>query len=169
MSTSQFILDIGCGSAEPIGRYFVESGCDVTGVDSSPELISLSKEHFPRQTWQVADMRQGVAPLGHVGGRPALQVAVGKSRKLMKQCHPQPHFEAAARASSFQAAADDAQGEVVQDLPRGGRAPPGRFGRAAPPEGRSRPGPFSKRGLAPGRAVRSPKAERSLRKAKHHS
>jgi trans-aconitate methyltransferase len=51
------ILDIGCGSAEPIGRYFIENGCDVTGVDSSPELIAISKQHFPSQNWQVADMR----------------------------------------------------------------------------------------------------------------
>jgi SAM-dependent methyltransferase len=51
------ILDIGCGSAEPIGRYFVENGCDVTGVDSSPELIAISRQHFPSQNWQVADMR----------------------------------------------------------------------------------------------------------------
>ena len=29
------IVDIGCGSAEPIARYFIEKGYDVTGVDSS--------------------------------------------------------------------------------------------------------------------------------------
>jgi SAM-dependent methyltransferase len=51
------ILDIGCGSAEPIGRYLIDSGCDVTGVDSSPELIAISKGHFPSQTWHIADMR----------------------------------------------------------------------------------------------------------------
>jgi cyclopropane fatty-acyl-phospholipid synthase-like methyltransferase len=48
------ILDIGCGSAEPIGRYVIESGCDITGVDSSPELIAISKEHFPSETWHMA-------------------------------------------------------------------------------------------------------------------
>jgi GNAT superfamily N-acetyltransferase len=50
-------LDIGCGSGEPIGRYLIENECDVTGVDSSPELITIAKEHFPTQKWQVADMR----------------------------------------------------------------------------------------------------------------
>ena len=29
------ILDIGCGSAEPIARYFIEKGYNVTGIDSS--------------------------------------------------------------------------------------------------------------------------------------
>lgn len=51
------ILDIGCGSAEPIGHYLVEKGCRVTGVDSSPPLIDLCKARFPGQEWHLADMR----------------------------------------------------------------------------------------------------------------
>lgn len=51
------ILDLGCGSAEPIGRYFIEKGYDVTGVDSSPALIDICKGHFPDREWIVADMR----------------------------------------------------------------------------------------------------------------
>jgi SAM-dependent methyltransferase len=52
------ILDIGCGSAEPIARYLIEKGCDVTGIDSSPALIGMCKERFPDQDWIVADMRK---------------------------------------------------------------------------------------------------------------
>lgn len=51
------ILDIGCGSGEPIARYFIESGYRVAGVDSSPTLISLCRERFPGHNWAVADMR----------------------------------------------------------------------------------------------------------------
>jgi SAM-dependent methyltransferase len=51
------ILDIGCGSGEPIGRYLIEQGRSVTGVDSSPEMIEMCKAHFPAQDWYVADMR----------------------------------------------------------------------------------------------------------------
>jgi SAM-dependent methyltransferase len=51
------ILDLGCGSAEPIARYFIEKGCNVTGVDSSPALIDLCKSRFPDQNWIVNDMR----------------------------------------------------------------------------------------------------------------
>lgn len=51
------ILDIGCGSAEPIARYFIEKGYDVTGVDSSPALIDICKSRFPRHDWIVEDMR----------------------------------------------------------------------------------------------------------------
>ena len=51
------ILDIGCGSGEPISRYLIEQGCDVTGVDSSPELIAICQGHFPGRNWFVQDMR----------------------------------------------------------------------------------------------------------------
>jgi cyclopropane fatty-acyl-phospholipid synthase-like methyltransferase len=51
------ILDIGCGSGEPIARYLIEKGFAVTGVDASPTLISLCRERFPDRTWHVADMR----------------------------------------------------------------------------------------------------------------
>ena len=51
------VLDLGCGSGEPIARYLVGKGCRVTGVDSAPEMIDLFANRFPGQSWQVADMR----------------------------------------------------------------------------------------------------------------
>jgi trans-aconitate methyltransferase len=52
------ILDLGCGMGEPIGRYLIERGFAVTGVDSSPSLIALCRERFPEHEWIVADMRE---------------------------------------------------------------------------------------------------------------
>ena len=51
------VLDIGCGMGEPIARHLIERGCAVTGIDSSEPLITLCRERFPQQIWQVADMR----------------------------------------------------------------------------------------------------------------
>jgi len=51
------ILDLGCGSAEPIARYLIEQGFDVGGVDASPTLISVCCSRFPEQEWLVGDMR----------------------------------------------------------------------------------------------------------------
>src|SRR5918998_5297712 len=51
------VLDIGCGSGEPIGRYVVGRGHRVTGVDSSPEMIGVCQERLPDQELRVADMR----------------------------------------------------------------------------------------------------------------
>jgi SAM-dependent methyltransferase len=52
------VLDLGCGSGKPIARYLIEKGCEVTGVDSSPEMIELCRESFPKTQWRVADMRE---------------------------------------------------------------------------------------------------------------
>lgn len=52
------ILDIGCGSGEPISRFFVERGFAVTGIDSSPSLIAMCRTRFPTQRWLVGDMRE---------------------------------------------------------------------------------------------------------------
>jgi SAM-dependent methyltransferase len=51
------ILDIGCGSGEPIARYLIDRNFTVEGVDASPTLISVCRERFPKQRWQVSDMR----------------------------------------------------------------------------------------------------------------
>jgi SAM-dependent methyltransferase len=51
------ILDIGCGSGEPIARYLIDRKFIVEGVDASPTLVSVCRRHFPKQNWHVADMR----------------------------------------------------------------------------------------------------------------
>lgn len=52
------ILDIGCGSGEPIARHLIGLGFALTGIDSSPQLIALSRSRFPAHAWSVADMRR---------------------------------------------------------------------------------------------------------------
>ncbi len=51
------ILDLGCGSGEPIARFFVEKGCELTGVDAAPSMVVLCRQRFPDAHWLVADMR----------------------------------------------------------------------------------------------------------------
>jgi SAM-dependent methyltransferase len=51
------ILDLGCGSADPMAAYLIGLGHPVTGVDSSPAMIETCRERFPAQDWIVADMR----------------------------------------------------------------------------------------------------------------
>ena len=63
VKSKAMILDLGCGTGEPIARYFIESGHDVTGVDSSTNMIGFCKDRFPHQVWHVADMREISLPL----------------------------------------------------------------------------------------------------------
>ena len=51
------VLDIGCGSGEPIARFFIEAGHRLTGIDSSPAMITYCQDRFPHAAWNVADMR----------------------------------------------------------------------------------------------------------------
>ncbi len=51
------VLDLGCGSGQPIARHLLESGFAVVGVDSSPNLIAKCRNRFPEAEWVVADMR----------------------------------------------------------------------------------------------------------------
>ncbi|MEL6964685.1 MAG: class I SAM-dependent methyltransferase [Pseudomonadota bacterium] len=51
------VLDLGCGSGEPIAHYLIDQGCELTGIDSSPTLIGLCRRRFPSHRWTVTDMR----------------------------------------------------------------------------------------------------------------
>jgi SAM-dependent methyltransferase len=58
LGTGAKVLDLGCGSGHPVARHVVERGLRVTGVDSSPTMISFCRDRLPDQEWIVADMRQ---------------------------------------------------------------------------------------------------------------
>ncbi|HVL72448.1 MAG TPA: methyltransferase domain-containing protein [Beijerinckiaceae bacterium] len=51
------VLDLGCGSGEPIAGDLIRRGFRLTGIDTSPTLIGLCRERFPGEEWRVADMR----------------------------------------------------------------------------------------------------------------
>ena len=52
------ILDLGCGSGEPIAAYLIELRFQITGVDYAPAMIDLARTRFPEHQWHAADMRQ---------------------------------------------------------------------------------------------------------------
>jgi cyclopropane fatty-acyl-phospholipid synthase-like methyltransferase len=51
------ILDLGCGTGEPLAQFFIQRGFYVTGLDGSPKMIDLCKKRFPDMKWIVGDMR----------------------------------------------------------------------------------------------------------------
>lgn len=51
------IIDLGCGSGEPLAAYLIGRGAALTGVDSAPALIALCRQRFAAHRWIVADMR----------------------------------------------------------------------------------------------------------------
>lgn len=51
------ILDVGCGTGEPIARFLLEKSYKLTGVDASKKMIELCMKRFPDGKWLLADMR----------------------------------------------------------------------------------------------------------------
>lgn len=52
------VLDLGCGTGEPIAQFFIDKGFKVIGVDGSKKMIELCKKRFPSEQWIVSDMRE---------------------------------------------------------------------------------------------------------------
>jgi SAM-dependent methyltransferase len=57
LDASATVLDIGCGSGEPIAVSLVGRGHHVVAIDSSPEMIGLFRANLPDEVAEVADMR----------------------------------------------------------------------------------------------------------------
>tara|TARA_R110002020_G_scaffold25240_3_gene82274 strand:- start:4303 stop:4926 length:624 start_codon:yes stop_codon:yes gene_type:complete len=51
------ILDLGCGSGDPIARYLESLGHAVTGIDAAHAMIDLARRKFPAGDWRQGDMR----------------------------------------------------------------------------------------------------------------
>lgn len=51
------VLDLGCGSGQPIAAWLFEQGCEVTGVDGAASMCALFAENLPDAAIHQADMR----------------------------------------------------------------------------------------------------------------
>ncbi|MES0862752.1 class I SAM-dependent methyltransferase [Ruegeria sp. SCPT10] len=51
------VLDLGCGAGEPIARWFMAEGFNVTGVDFSEAMLDIARSRWPEGDWRQADMR----------------------------------------------------------------------------------------------------------------
>ena len=51
------LLDLGCGTGDPIARHFLKAGFQVTGVDYAGPMIEIARQRFPAAQWHVGDIR----------------------------------------------------------------------------------------------------------------
>jgi len=52
------VLDLGCGTGQPIARWFTDQGASVTGVDGAPAMIARFSAEIPQAKAICADMTQ---------------------------------------------------------------------------------------------------------------
>ena len=50
------VLDLGCGTGEPIAKHITERGFRVTGVDESEQMLKLARQTVPEAELIHADM-----------------------------------------------------------------------------------------------------------------
>lgn len=52
------VLDVGCGTGDPIARYIIDKGRRVVGVDFAASMLDIARVRFPNERWILADMRE---------------------------------------------------------------------------------------------------------------
>jgi SAM-dependent methyltransferase len=50
------VLDLGCGTGVPTARELVAAGCQVTGVDISPDMLHSARRNVPEADFRLLDM-----------------------------------------------------------------------------------------------------------------
>ncbi|NHJ04890.1 MAG: class I SAM-dependent methyltransferase [Candidatus Heimdallarchaeota archaeon] len=50
------VLDVGSGSGEPVAKFLVEKGINVTGIDISKNMVELAQKNVPQATFIQMDM-----------------------------------------------------------------------------------------------------------------
>ena len=56
LPTGAKVLDLGCGTGEPVAKYIVERGFTVTGVDESSQMLKFARQAVPEAQLIHADI-----------------------------------------------------------------------------------------------------------------
>ncbi len=54
------VLDVGCGTGNPVSSTLASNGHKVTGIDIGPSMVELSRKAVPSGEFEVADMTKYV-------------------------------------------------------------------------------------------------------------
>ena len=57
LPTGGHVLDLGCGTGDPIARWFLTEGFKVSGVDFAEPMLAIARARFPSAQWVQGDMR----------------------------------------------------------------------------------------------------------------
>jgi len=58
LTSGDSVLDVGCGAGDPVARFLVDAGFEVTGIDISSCMLELARDHVPEANFVKMDMRQ---------------------------------------------------------------------------------------------------------------
>jgi len=59
------VLDLGCGTGQPIAAYFADAGFRIVGVDQSPAMLARARQALPAHRWLLGTLEDFPA-ISHV-------------------------------------------------------------------------------------------------------
>ncbi|MEM6385569.1 MAG: class I SAM-dependent methyltransferase [Pseudomonadota bacterium] len=51
------VLDLGCGTGEPVAAWLINEGFQLTGIDFSSKMLEIARRRWPEVDWREGDMR----------------------------------------------------------------------------------------------------------------
>ena len=81
------VLDLGCGTGDPIAAYMSARGFRVTGVDASRAMLDIAQTRRPKGDWRFGDMRRLDLPErfdGIVGWNSFFHLTQDEQRETLK-------------------------------------------------------------------------------------
>jgi cyclopropane fatty-acyl-phospholipid synthase-like methyltransferase len=51
------ILDLGCGTGQPVATHFASAGFRIVGIDQSREMLALAQQRLPAHEWQLGTIQ----------------------------------------------------------------------------------------------------------------
>lgn len=59
------LLDLGCGTGQPVATFFAEAGFHIVGVDQSPSMLAFAKRRLPAHQWLLGTL-EDFPPAEHI-------------------------------------------------------------------------------------------------------
>lgn len=56
LAPSSTLLDLGCGTGQPVATFFAARGFQIVGVDQSPAMLALAKRRLPNHQWLLGTL-----------------------------------------------------------------------------------------------------------------
>jgi len=66
LAPNSLLLDLGCGTGQPVAKYFADAGFRIVGVDQSPAMLARAKQRLPHHQWILSTI-EDFPPIEHVG------------------------------------------------------------------------------------------------------
>jgi len=56
LAPNSTLLDLGCGTGQPVAAFFADMGFRIVGVDQSPAMLALAKRRLPAHQWLLGTL-----------------------------------------------------------------------------------------------------------------